>query len=414
MARLIIVLLGLWLGCMPAAAELVKLHDFDVAGWEAAVYGDTETGKFDNCMATGRYEGGVDFHVIVFRDYRWALGFSSTSWNLRRGEIRLGYRFDEGQWFSTEAYMESLGGLVLWDMASDPAQVALFRRSRVMDISIAQRSYSFKLTGTARLVSTLSQCVKIVTDAEKGKVAEKPAAPAPVKPKLKAKIAAKTKPAASDKSVSEPRGSSGTGFIISQSGHILTNQHVVQGCTSISASRTGDIARPVELLRTDITNDLAVLKMEAAVAADEIARFRTRSMRAGETIAAYGFPLAGTLSASGNIVSGNVTSLAGLSDDVRLLQISAPVQPGNSGGPLMDNSGAVVGIVNGKLNDLAAIEASGSLPQNVNFSIKANVGLNFLDAHSIPYETVNDTAALDLPAIADKARKFTVFIACKR
>ncbi|WP_162913960.1 S1C family serine protease [Taklimakanibacter lacteus] len=398
---------------MPAAAELVKLHDFDVAGWEAAVYGDTETGRFDNCMATGRYEGGVDFHVIVFRDYRWALGFSSTRWNLRRGEIRLGYRFDEGQWFSTEAYMESLGGLVLWDMASDPAQVALFRRSRVMDISIAQRSYSFKLTGTARLVSTLSQCVKIVTDAEKGKVAEKPAAPAPVKPRTK--TAAKAKPsAANGKAESEPRSSSGTGFIVSKSGHILTNQHVVQGCTSISVSRTGDIARPVELLRTDITNDLAVLKMEATAADDEIARFRTRSMRAGETIAAYGFPLAGTLSASGNIVSGNVTSLAGLSDDVRLLQISAPVQPGNSGGPLMDNSGAVVGIVNGKLNDLAAIEASGSLPQNVNFSIKANVGLNFLDAHSIPYETVNETAALDLPAIADKARKFTVFIACRR
>lgn len=166
------------------------------------------------------------------------------------------------------------------------------------------------------------------------------------------------------------------------------------------------------LLRTDITNDLAVLKMDGTVAADEMARFRTRSMRAGENIAAYGFPLAGTLSASGNIVSGNVTSLAGLSDDVRLLQISAPIQPGNSGGPLMDNTGAVVGIVNGKLNEIATAEAIGTLPQNVNFSIKANVGLNFLDAHSIPYETNSEAAVLDLPAIADKARKFTVFIAC--
>src|SRR5687768_8178121 len=125
------------------------------------------------------------------------------------------------------------------------------------------------------------------------------------------------------------------------------------------------------------------------------------SPRAGENIATHGFPLAGTLSASGNIVSGNVSSLAGLADDVRLLQISAPIQPGNSGGPLMDYTGAVVGIVNGKLNELAAIEVAGSLPQNVNFSIKANVGMNFLDAHSIPYETSSETAVIDLPAIAD-------------
>jgi S1-C subfamily serine protease len=154
--------------------------------------------------------------------------------------------------------------------------------------------------------------------------------------------------------------------------------------------------------------------MDASVAPDDIARFRTRSLRAGETIATYGFPLAGTLSASGNIVSGNVSSLAGLADNVRLLQISAPIQPGNSGGPLLDMKGAVVGIVNGKLDELAAIETAGSLPQNVNFSIKANVGLNFLDAHSIPYETSSDGPALDLPAIADKARKFTVFISCQR
>jgi hypothetical protein len=82
---------------------------------------------------------------------------------------------------------------------------------------------------------------------------------------------------------------------------------------------------------------------------------------------------------------------------------------------LLDTTGAVVGIVNGKLNEIAAVKELGTLPQNVNFSIKANVGFNFLDAHSIPYETSSEGAAvLDLPAIADKARKFTVFIACTR
>jgi len=194
---------------------------------------------------------------------------------------------------------------------------------------------------------------------------------------------------------------------------VLTNHHVVEKCGTITVSRTGDIAQPATVLRKDVINDLAVIKIDSSPAPDEIARFRARSLRAGETIATYGFPLTGMLSASGNIVSGNVSSLAGVADDVRLLQISAPVQPGNSGGPLLDMQGAVAGIVSGKLNDLAAAEASGSLPQNVNFSIKANVGMNFLDAHSIPYETSIDAAVLDLPAIADKAKKFTVFIACK-
>ncbi|MGE0148094.1 MAG: serine protease, partial [Parvibaculaceae bacterium] len=92
----------------------------------------------------------------------------------------------------------------------------------------------------------------------------------------------------------------------------------------------------------------------------------------------------------------------------------APKQPGNSGGPLMDKTGAVDGIVTGKLNDLAAIETIGSLPQNVNFSIKANVGMNFLDAHSIPYELSTDTTPLDLPTIAEKAKKFTIFISCRQ
>ena len=75
-----------------------------------------------------------------------------------------------------------------------------------------------------------------------------------------------------------------------------------------------------------------------------------------------------------------------MGDDARMIQISAPVQPGNSGGPLLDSSGRVIGVVNSKLNEIAYAKATGDLPQNVNFAIKANVAMNFLDAHSVPYE----------------------------
>jgi len=404
MARLIVALLAVLLSGRIAAAELVVLQDFQVAGWDAAVYGDRATKKFENCTATANYEGNVNFHVIVMRDYSSVLGFSSQNWILPTGTFSLACRFDNGPWFRTDAWAEETGRLFLLQMADDPTQVTLFRRSRVMDISFVSGTYSFRLDGTARLIATLGGCVGISLKAEKGIVAEKP------RTKPNNKTATKPKPVkAPEAAESTPRDSAGTGFIVSDKGHVLTNQHVVDRCSTITVSRTGDIAQPATLLRKDVINDLAVLKIDAVPAPDEIARFRARSLRAGETIATYGFPLTGMLSASGNIVSGNVSSLAGVADDVRLLQISAPVQPGNSGGPLLD----MQGIVSGKLNDLAAAEASGSLPQNVNFSIKANVGMNFLDAHSIPYEMSSETAALDLPAVADKAKKFTVFIACK-
>lgn len=404
MARLIVALLAVLVSWRAASAELVRLHDFAVGGWDAAVYGDSVTGKLDNCMATGRYENNVEFHVIVFRDFRWSLGFSSPNWRIQGDTHRLGYRFDEGQWFSTDVTVHNNGQLVLWYVADDPQQVSLFRRSRGMDVSFGPTEYRFSLDGTSRLLATLARCVEVTLDAENGVTAERPRSNS--RNKTKSTKASKAPEA-------KPRDSAGTGFIVSGKGHVLTNQHVVDKCSTITVSRTGDIAQPATVLRKDVINDLAVLKLDFVPAPDEIARFRARSLRAGETIATYGFPLTGMLSASGNIVSGNVSSLAGLADDVRLLQISAPIQPGNSGGPLLDMQGAVAGIVSGKLNDLAAAEASGSLPQNVNFSIKANVGMNFLDAHSIPYEMSSETAALDLPAVADKAKKFTVFITCK-
>ena len=133
----------------------------------------------------------------------------------------------------------------------------------------------------------------------------------------------------------------------------------------------------------DTTNDLALLKtsgMSASVAGLRI------SVRLGEPVAAFGFPLAALLSSAGNFTRGDVTALSGLGDDTRFFQISVPVQPGNSGGPLLDARGNLIGIVTGKLNALKVMEATGGdLPQNVNFAIKAPVLTNFLEANQITF-----------------------------
>jgi hypothetical protein len=160
-------------------------------------------------------------------------------------------------------------------------------------------------------------------------------------------------------------------------------------------SPTGCTASP-----SDLSGDVATFRAGPAV-------------RPGEGVAIYGFPLVGALSLTGNIVSGNVTSLSGLSDDVRYLQISAPVQPGNSGGPLLDESGLVIGVVTSRINDAVVAQTTGAIPQNVNFAIKGSVASSFLEVHSIPLETAPKGATKTLPDIGEAATKFTVLVTCE-
>ncbi|WP_353184469.1 serine protease [Bosea sp. (in: a-proteobacteria)] len=135
--------------------------------------------------------------------------------------------------------------------------------------------------------------------------------------------------------------------------------------------------------------------------------------RFGEGIAAFGFPHTDLLATTGNFTLGNVTALAGLKDDSRYLQVSAPVQSGNSGGPLLDNSGNVVGVVSAKLDAIKMAAAQGDLPQNVNFAVKAALATSFLDANQIAYETGTLGDKLDPADLAEKAKKASVFITCR-
>ena len=79
--------------------------------------------------------------------------------------------------------------------------------------------------------------------------------------------------------------------------------------------------------------------------------------RQGENVEAFGYPLSQALTTSDNFTTGIVTALAGIGDDSRFYQISAPVQPGDSGGPLLDENGNLVGVVSSKLNFLSEIKA---------------------------------------------------------
>ncbi|MFG1299910.1 serine protease [Xanthobacter sp. V3C-3] len=205
--------------------------------------------------------------------------------------------------------------------------------------------------------------------------------------------------------------SSGTAFFISPAGHLLTNYHVVDGCKTVQITRAGSVPEPVQVIARDSVNDLALLKAGGAPPAS-VPALASRA-RIGDSIYVYGFPLAGLLASSGNFTVGNVTAVSGLNDDSRMFQISAPVQPGNSGGPLMDQFGNVAGVVVSKLNALRLAAVTKDLAQNVNFAIKASVATTFLDGNSVPPPPAPATAPLDAAAIAERAKAFTVYVECR-
>ena len=135
--------------------------------------------------------------------------------------------------------------------------------------------------------------------------------------------------------------------------------------------------------------------------------------RLGEGVEAFGFPHSDTLATAGNFTLGNITALSGLGDDSRYLQISAPVQAGNSGGPLLDGSGNLVGVVSAKLDAVRMAMNSGDLPQNVNFAVKSAILASFLDANRVAYKVGTAGKALEPADIADQARAMSGFVVCR-
>jgi S1-C subfamily serine protease/uncharacterized membrane protein (UPF0127 family) len=210
--------------------------------------------------------------------------------------------------------------------------------------------------------------------------------------------------------------SAGSGIVISTQGEILTNSHVVQSCAKITARFPSRILGVAALIARDEKNDLAVIRpLSPDIPAGPVATFREGStIRAGESVVALGYPLSGLLASTTNLSVGNVSALAGLGDDSRYLQISAPVQPGNSGGPLLDASGHVVGIVTSKLNAVRVAKFTGDIPQNVNFAIKAEVVGTFLDSKAISYRKAASDQQLSPADVGDIARPFTPYIECEQ
>jgi TPR repeat protein len=170
---------------------------------------------------------------------------------------------------------------------------------------------------------------------------------------------------------------SGTGFFITEDGYLITNEHVAGSGAQVRLVTEAGILS-AKVVKVDAANDLALLKVEGKFAPLPVVSSRTVKM--GSTVATVGFPNIGLQGFAPKLAKGEIAALSGTQDDPRYFQISVPLQPGNSGGALVDERGNVVGVAAAKLNVAAAVATSGALPENVNYAVKSSLLLSFLES----------------------------------
>jgi S1-C subfamily serine protease len=207
---------------------------------------------------------------------------------------------------------------------------------------------------------------------------------------------------------------SGTGFFVTQDGYMLTANHVIDGAAKIVV-KTKYLLLAARVVKVDKTNDVALLKIIGAYPpaastnrvllqtanprlAAVSSKFRplqvsdSGGLRLGDSVSTIGFPNPELQGSAPKFTRGEINSLAGFRDDSHRFQISAQVQPGNSGGPLLDKTGAVVGLVQSTLNDAKLLMTTGVVAQNVNYALKSEYLLRFLK--SVPGVAINQPVSI--------------------
>jgi S1-C subfamily serine protease len=380
----------------------------NVGNWKGGAFTNDQNGAFSHCAAGAPYQSGIYFMVTIDANSGWGLAFMHQNWSLTTGQaFPITLTFDGQQPFNVHGIV--IGEkLVRVPMPTNSELIKQFRKANSMTAYTQGQLFQFNLNQTAQLLPTLLNCVVSIkkrglANAGDFAVAAKPVAAPPPKPETAPKSA---------KAVDQ----SGTGFVISNNGHIVTNHHVIDGCGEITGNISGETPLKLRLVSSDETNDIALLQAPSPF--KDVASIRANAVQSGDSVTAIGFPFHGLLTSDFTVTTGIVSSLSGILNDTRYLQISAAVQPGNSGGPLLDSGGAVVGVVAAKLDGVKFVRATGNIPENINFAIKTGALRDFLDNSVVPYQTTDagsdpNRKVLTTAEIARHARGYTLLISCK-
>jgi S1-C subfamily serine protease len=393
----------------PAAFAAGPFGSIHVGNWNGGAYTDDKTGVFSHCAAVATYLSGINVAVGQNVAGAWVLSIGHPEWRLTPGES-----FPIDVTFDGQAQFHLFGTAITLNIVSailPNTAIDQFRKSHMLAAVAKGQVFQFNLTSTGQLLPVIANCVAktksvgITNAGDFSIFASKPPVAAVPAKSTAAPPPSPTKP-------TKLIDVNGAGFVISTSGHIVTNNHVVSDCVGdIHGNLTGESAMTLRVVSTDETNDLALL--QAPRSFKEAAPIRGTAVHSGDSIIAIGYPFHGLLTSDFTVTTGIVSSLSGILNDTRFLQISAPVQPGNSGGPLLDTSGNVVGVVAAKINAMKFAKATGDIPENINFAIKTGAVRDFLDNSVVSYRTAEPGAELKAAQIASDARAYTMLISCK-
>ena len=202
--------------------------------------------------------------------------------------------------------------------------------------------------------------------------------------------------------------SSGSGFAVSKTGHIITNNHVIKGCQEISIHHKGS-KLPATVIAFDPQNDLALLKADfTPTAILPLSRKRPEIL---QDIYVAGYPFGKRVSNSIKVTKGIISSLTGLGNNFSEIQIDAALQTGNSGGPILDMAGNVVGVAVAKLDIKYALKNFGTIPENTNFGIKSSIVRSILDSNDVTTPPPSETE-ISKSDLGRKISNGTYYISC--
>ena len=202
--------------------------------------------------------------------------------------------------------------------------------------------------------------------------------------------------------------SSGSGFAVTSDGYVVTNYHVIKGCSSVEIYIKGKTILST-IIDADLKNDLALIKGNFRPAYYYPLR-RTNPELLMDIFVA-GFPFGFEISTPIKVTKGIVSSLSGIGNNYSNIQIDAAIQPGNSGGPIIDEKGNVIGVVVAKLDLDQIVESYGVVPEGTNFGIKSNVVINFLESNGIKLSSPN-TRTVSTEKLGQMITDGTYYLSC--
>ena len=413
----------------PFAAQAAQIERIKVGNWEGGAYTDDNTNSFLSCVVGTTFVNGTYFNISAFPFGGTGIGIFAPTLKLEVGTPITGNLKIDDRYFNTfEGRAISESGINISFADGDPIFEAL-RRGRLLTLNASVGMVQYDLTDTARALSEVKKCVekyrpfaRINTEFQKWITRNtwfsdpKYSAIRDAALRINSQLISEGRDSFSRDFYSEldrrllalvpndeaakPSQSvvTGSGIVVSRSGEVLTNFHVLEKCVGpVEIRGASGVVESTTVLLADRTNDLALLGSNYLPAS--VPRIREASVRNGESVAVIGFPLG---SYDLTITEGIVSSLSGQGDSTQMT-ISAPANPGNSGGPVMDLSGAVVGV----------LTAGDPNAQNTNFAIKQTAVRDFLSRRTSyrPPEAPR-RKKMNFSELVTFAENFTVRLRC--